>query len=122
MAIADQDNNSSPRASNNIKVASLAAAANANCMNKESRIGKWWRKTDHNFKWVPITNRTYKFTELYSNDGGDEMEQYAWLEPRHDPIVRDTNFAEIDFENFKNDDLAYAFSCGVSYTDRGNPI
>ena len=43
------------------------------------------------------------------------MEQYAWLEPRHDPIVRDTNFAEIDFENFKNDDLAYAFSCGVSY-------
>ena len=50
------------------------------------------------------------------------MEQYAWLEPRHDPIVRDTNFAEIDFENFKNDDLAYAFSCGVSYTDRGNPI
>ena len=42
------------------------------------------------------------------------MEQYAWLEPRHDPIVRDTNFAEIDFENFKNDDLAYAFSCGVS--------
>ena len=62
------------------------------------------------------------FTELYSNDGGDEMEQYAWLEPRHDPIVRDTNFAEIDFENFKNDDLAYAFSCGVSYTDRGNPI
>ena len=42
------------------------------------------------------------------------MEQYAWLEPKHDPIVRDTNFAEIDFENFKNDDLAYAFSCGVS--------
>ena len=52
MAIADQDNNSSPRASNNIKVASLAAAANANCMNKESRIGKWRSKTDsdYNFK------------------------------------------------------------------------
>ena len=67
MAIADQDNNSSPRASNNIKVASLAAAANANCMNKESRIGKCWRKTGHNFKWVPITNRTYDFIYFLQN-------------------------------------------------------
>lgn len=40
--------------------------------------------------------------------------EYAWLEPRHDPIATDTNLAEIDFENFKNEDLAYAFSCGVS--------
>ena len=40
---------------------------------------------------------------------------YAWLEPRHDPIATDTNLAEIDFENFKNEDLAYAFSCGVSF-------
>lgn len=38
--------------------------------------------------------------------------EYAWLEPRHDPIATDTNLAEIDFENFKNEDLAYAFSCG----------
>ena len=62
----------------------------------------------------PLQIVLFLITELYSNDGGDEMEQYAWLEPKHDPIVRDTNFAEIDFENFKNDDLAYAFSCGVS--------
>ena len=38
---------------------------------------------------------------------------YAWLEPRHDPIATDTNLAEIDFEDFRNEDLAYAFSCGV---------
>lgn len=44
----------------------------------------------------------------------DSME-YAWLEPRHDPIATDTNLAEIDFENFRNEDLAYAFSCGVSF-------
>ena len=40
---------------------------------------------------------------------------YGWLEPRaHDPIITDTNLAEIDFEDFRNEDLAYAFSCGVS--------
>ena len=39
--------------------------------------------------------------------------EYAWMEPRHDPIVTDTNLAEIDFEDFRNEDLAYAFSCGV---------
>ena len=44
----------------------------------------------------------------------DSTMDYAWLEPRHDPIATDTNLAEIDFENFKNEDLAYAFSCGVS--------
>ena len=44
----------------------------------------------------------------------DSNMDYAWLEPRHDPIATDTNLAEIDFENFKNEDLAYAFSCGVS--------
>ena len=32
----------------------------------------------------------------------------------HDPIITDTNLAEIDFEDFRNEDLAYAFSCGVS--------
>ena len=91
MAIADQDNNSSPRASNNLKVASLASAvaANANCISVERRIEETFNNTD---------------TDM----------EYAWLEPRHDPIVTDTNFAEIDFENFKNEDLAYAFSCGVS--------
>ena len=33
----------------------------------------------------------------------------------HDPIITDTNLAEIDFEDFRNEDLAYAFSCGVSF-------
>ena len=36
---------------------------------------------------------------------------YAWTEPKHDPIATDTNLAEIDFEDFRNEDLAYAFSC-----------
>lgn len=40
--------------------------------------------------------------------------EYGWLEPKRDPIVTDTNLAEIDFEHFRNEDLAYAFSCGVS--------
>ena len=39
--------------------------------------------------------------------------EYAWLEPKRDPILTDTNLAEIDFEDFRNEDLAYAFSCGV---------
>ena len=39
--------------------------------------------------------------------------EYGWLEPKHDPIATDTNLAEIDFEDFRNEDLAYAFSCGV---------
>ena len=52
--------------------------------------------------------------EEFKDDHSDSME-YAWLEPRgHDPIATDTNLAEIDFENFRNEDLAYAFSCGVS--------
>ncbi len=45
--------------------------------------------------------------------GGGTMD-YAWMEPKHDPIATDTNLAEIDFEDFRNEDLAYAFSCGVS--------
>lgn len=46
--------------------------------------------------------------------GGMNNVEYGWLEPRpHDPIATDTNLAEIDFEDFRNEDLAYAFSCGV---------
>ena len=41
---------------------------------------------------------------------GSDMD-YAWMEPKHDPIATDTNLAEIDFEDFRNEDLAYAFSC-----------
>ena len=48
-----------------------------------------------------------------SGSSNKKME-YAWLEPKHDPIATDTNLAEIDFEDFRNEDLAYAFSCGVS--------
>ncbi len=49
-------------------------------------------------------------------EGGAVMDGYGgWLDaPRHDPIATDTNLAEIDFEDFRNEDLAYAFSCGVS--------
>ena len=42
-----------------------------------------------------------------------DMDYAAWIEPKHDPIATDTNLAEIDFEDFRNEDLAYAFSCGV---------
>ena len=115
MAIADQDNNSSPRASNNLKVASLrgeaAAASNANCITNphQSRIEETYTNNS------PIAGLGgHLLGGAHSaSDMASEME-YAWLEPRHDPIVTDTNFAEIDFENFKNEDLAYAFSCGVS--------
>ena len=41
--------------------------------------------------------------EEFKDDHSDSME-YAWLEPRgHDPIATDTNLAEIDFENFRNE-------------------
>ena len=113
MAIADQDNNSSPArvASNNLKVASLrgeaAAASNANCItNPQSRIEETYNNS-------PVGLGGHLKLGASASDMASEME-YAWLEPRHDPIVTDTNFAEIDFENFKNEDLAYAFSCGVS--------
>ena len=49
--------------------------------------------------------------------GGDM--DYAWMEPKHDPIATDTNLAEIDFEDFRNEDLACAFSC-VSSTLSAN--
>ena len=54
--------------------------------------------------------------------GVDDNMEYAWLEPRHDPIATDTNLAEIDFEDFKNEDLAFAFSCGVSPQTSYSPI
>ncbi|XP_071743115.1 uncharacterized protein [Lepeophtheirus salmonis] len=64
----------------------------------------------------PHRELTKSFTEAAnslnsSSCGGGKME-YAWLEPRHDPIITDTNLAEIDFEDFRNEDLVYAFSCG----------
>ena len=97
MAIADQENNStlgrvvsgSVEAVNPkvVRPASPASKGNDNC-----RIEEFKDDSTH----------------------CDSME-YAWLEPRgHDPIATDTNLAEIDFENFRNEDLAYAFSCGVS--------
>ena len=60
-----------------------------------------------------------------SGGGGDDISggdmDYAWMEPKHDPIATDTNLAEIDFEDFRNEDLAYAFSC-VSNTLRTHII
>ena len=53
-------------------------------------------------------------TNTGSTGGSSSAMEYAWLEPKHDPIATDTNLAEIDFEDFRNEDLAYAFSCGVS--------
>jgi len=59
-----------------------------------------------------------------SNYGQQQQQQQGaaagWLEqPKHDPIATDTNLAEIDFEDFRNEDLAYAFSCGVSHREGG---
>jgi hypothetical protein len=39
--------------------------------------------------------------------------EYGWP-PAHDALVADANLAEIDFEDFRNEDLAYAFSCEVT--------
>lgn len=53
-------------------------------------------------------------TSFKRSRSDDPKMEYAWLEPKHDPIATDTNLAEIDFEDFRNEDLAYAFSTGVS--------
>ena len=45
-----------------------------------------------------------------SGSGSGVAMEYNWP---HDPIATDTNLAEIDFEDFRNEDLVYAFSCGV---------
>ena len=50
-----------------------------------------------------------RYATISSTTDGDM--DYAWMEPKHDPIATDTNLAEIDFEDFRNEDLAYAFSC-----------
>ena len=63
----------------------------------------------------PGAHATQQTLASLQQSGSDSTMDYAWLEPRHDPIATDTNLAEIDFENFKNEDLAYAFSCGVSF-------
>lgn len=91
MAIfADQENNSTRVVSGKKRVVGLEAAEAAEAANNANNL-----------------------VSFKSDQHQDTME-YAWLEPIHDPIVTDTNLAEIDFENFKNEDLAYAFSCGVS--------
>ena len=65
-------------------------------------------------------NRRILAADRCSGPAVDDNMEYAWLEPRHDPIATDTNLAEIDFEDFKNEDLAFAFSCGVSsFTIKG---
>ena len=56
-------------------------------------------------------SRASTIENLGSRDGSNM--EYDWMEPKRDPIVTDTNLAEIDFEDFRNEDLAYAFSCGV---------
>ena len=72
--------------------------------------------------------RNSKNTEAINNSGNVNNMEYAnaaWMHDvgsrphesaltNHDPIITDTNLAEIDFEDFRNEDLAYAFSCGVS--------
>ena len=47
---------------------------------------------------------------MSGEDCGGSME-YNWL-TSHDPITIDANLAEIDFDDFKNEDIqnAYAFS------------
>ena len=35
---------------------------------------------------------------------------YNWLGPDHDPIAIDANLAEIDFDDYKNEDLQNAFA------------
>ena len=48
--------------------------------------------------------------QISGEDCGGSME-YNWL-TSHDPITIDANLAEIDFDDFKNEDIqnAYAFS------------
>ncbi len=110
--VSDQDNNSTlgrvvhPRGSKKGAVAAVASASGASvavAASNNDNSGKNYQRIDHDLS---------KFLLEDSTDCANM--EYAWLEPRHDPIATDTNLAEIDFENFKNEDLAYAFSCGVS--------
>ncbi len=64
-----------------------------------------------------------KFAGSSDRPASDGNMDYGWLEGgKHDPIATDTNLAEIDFEDFRNEDLAYAFSCGVSQRFRSSKI
>ena len=65
---------------------------------------------------MAISEKTKTTKQENETESTTETMEYAWMEPKHDPIATDTNLAEIDFENFRNEDLAYAYSCGVSAT------
>ena len=85
----------------------------------------------HHEKGDKLEVRNSKNTEASANSNNlatDNMEyaKAAWIHEigsrphesaltNHDPIITDTNLAEIDFEDFRNEDLAYAFSCGVRF-------
>ena len=94
MAIADQENNSTLG-----RVVSRVEASNPKVVRPAS----------------PLASEASIDNCRIEDSGFKGTMEYAWMEPRHDPIVTDTNLAEIDFENFRNEDLAYAFSCGVSF-------
>ena len=118
MAIADQENNSTVgRAAVSDQVVE-AAASNANLEGRRRSANNTNTRQNQQRKIFainegirPAIRREAPVEELAYDDNNME---YAWLEPRHDPIATDTNLAEIDFEDFRNEDLAYAFSCGVS--------
>ena len=125
MAIADQENNStigrsrrvvSSRASSAAKVAATKVEVVASSVAAASGPAAEAVAASSN-------NANFRIDPYLVQDSTDISMEYAWLEPRHDPIATDTNLAEIDFENFRNEDLAYAFSCGVRKTlDRAGPV
>ncbi len=105
----DQENNSTQVGSSIIsRDAGGAKASNANLGGLG--IGVQPGGVSHH-RIYEVNGRQHR---IFEDDGSQNNMEYAWLEPRHDPIATDTNLAEIDFEDFRNEDLAYAFSCGVS--------
>ena len=64
---------------------------------------------------IDNVNMEYASNAAWIHEIGSRGSQMESALTHHDPIITDTNLAEIDFEDFRNEDLAYAFSCGVSH-------
>ena len=63
---------------------------------------------------IDNVNMEYASNAAWIHEIGSRGSQMESALTHHDAIITDTNLAEIDFEDFRNEDLAYAFSCGVS--------
>ena len=73
------------------------------------------------FLWSSILHHYIVLIYCFPGDSCTDSMDYNWLNS-HDPITIDANLAEIDFDDFKNEDIqnAYAFSL-QSYVSTNYP-